>query len=434
MRILIAIVSLLVPFSIWADDAESVINIQHWQTKNGANVYFVRAPEIPMVDIQVVFAAGSSFDGKQWGLASLVNSLLGEGTTKQNADQIAVAFDRIGAEFDSNVDRDMASASLRSLTKPVYLKPALKTFAAVLTTPSFSAKAFNRVKQQQLSGIEYNEQSPTSVASRAFYHKIYGTHPYGHSPDGTLESVKALTKKEVKAFYHRYYVAKNADVVIVGDLTREQAQHAASQVVGSLPSGKPAPRLSNVKIVAQSLYQRIPFPAKQNTIVIGQVAIKPTSPNYFSLMVGNRILGGLPLSSILFEQVRNQRGLAYAAYSDFSPLKYGGPFSIALQTRTDKANEALKITQNVLQQFVNQGPTQTQLEAAKKNIIGAFPLQLSTNADVLANVTNIVFYHLPLNYLNTYRGKVRAVTAAQIKAAFQKTIHPKKMAVIVVGS
>ncbi|MDE3400946.1 MAG: pitrilysin family protein [Coxiella burnetii] len=434
MRLLIVTISLFISLNVFASESTPLVNIQHWETKNGAKVYFVRASEIPMVDIQVVFAAGSSYDGQAWGLASFTNSMLAEGTTTQNANQIAMAFDRVGAQYSNGVDRDMAMLSLRSLTRPDFLKPALKTFADVLTESTFPQKAFIRVKHQLLSSIEYNEQSPNVVASKAFYSAIYGTHPYGHPPAGTIKTINAITNDEVKSFYQKFYVANNANVVIVGDLTREQAQGIVAQVIGALPTGKPAPVLPEAITASGVLRQQIPFLAQQTTIILGQVAIKLASADYFPLVVGNQVLGGLPLSSLLFDQVRNQRGLTYGAYSQLAPLKYGGPFYISLQTRKDKAADALKITQSVLQHFVEKGPTLLQLQAAKNNIIGNFPLQLSTNASVLANVTNMVFYGLPLDYLDTYRQNIRAVDTQQVTAAFQKTIRPAQLKIVEVGS
>lgn len=432
MRVLILLISLFISFPGLALNKVSMAKIQHWKTKNGADVYFVGALEVPMVDIKVIFSAGSSYDGANWGLASLTNALLEEGTVKENADQITANFDQVGAQYHSEVSRDMAVLALRSLVNPDYLNPAIKQFSKVLTSPSFPYSAFMRVKKQLLSNIQYKKQLPTSVATNAFYYTLYKNHPYGHPSEGTIKTLKNITESEVKAFYQRYYVAKNAAIIIVGDLRKKHAAKIAQEIIGSLPTGQSAePLPALVDTVSKSQY--ITFPSAQNTILLGQIGIRPTDPYYFPLLVGNRILGGLPLSSILFEEVRNKRGLAYSAYSNFSLLKYGGPFYIELQTRVAKAHQALEVVQTVLRQFVEKGPSVSQLEAAKKNIIASFPLQLSTNAGLLASLTNIVIYHLPLNYLDTYRKKIQAVTVKQVKAAFQKLIHPKKMTIIVVG-
>ena len=417
----------------FAANKKPVLNIQHWTTPNGAHVYFVRAPEIPMVDVQVDFAVGSAYDGKSWGLASFVNSMLNEGTSKQSANQIAKVLDSVGAQVSGSVNRDMAVFSLRTLVEPAYLKKALATYTSILTQSSFPEKAFLRVKNLTLASIQSQQQSPRTVAVDAFYHAVYGTFPYAHASMGTMATVSALTPAQAKQFYGQYYVARNADVVIVGDVTRLQAQAIANQVVKPLPEGKSVSTLVRAKNTGKSTIQHIAFPSTQNTIMLGQVGVTRTNPHYFPLIVGNRILGGSPLTSILFEQVRNERGLTYGVTSQFVPLQYRGPFVIALQTRAAQANDALKVVRQVLNQFIKQGPTQPQLEAAKQNMLGSFPLLLSTNQSILANVTNIAFYHLPLDYLDNYRDRIRAVTAKQVKQAFQETLDPKQMKTVMVG-
>jgi len=411
-----------------------IINIQTWDTDNGAHVYFVKASQIPMVDVQIVFAAGSAYDAKQWGIASFANSMLSEGTKEHSANQIAETLDDVGAELNGGVDRDKAVIGLRSLTKLQYLNPALKTFTEIVTQPSFPEKAFMRVKNQTIAAIQESYQQPGSVASQAFYRALYQDEPYGHSTLGTANTVNGLTREKLINFYKKYYVASNADIIIVGDVSKDEAKTIAQKVVGALPKGEPAKALLKAKQTKKHSYQFIPFPAKQNTIILGQVGITRENKHYLPLIIGNHILGGLSLSSKLFDQVRNQRGLAYSVHSQFAPLKYRGPFVVTLQTRADKSKEALRVVEKVLHNYVKNGPTQAELDTAKQNLLGSFPLRLATNSNIVANVSNIAFYGLPLNYLDTYRQRVSSVTAAQIKKAFQQEVHPNKMKVIIVGS
>ncbi len=432
MRIILFFIAMVFFGAAMAASAEPV-KIQHWSLKNGANVYYVHSAQVPIVDIEVVFAAGSAYDGSKPGIASLVNSLLNQGSKQHNADQISDAFDSVGAQVGAGVDQDMAMVSLRCLTSPKYFQPALDMFSEIINAPSFPTDALSRVKNQTVVGIEMDEQTPSQVASKAFYKLIYGNHPYAHSPDGTVESVQSMTREAVLSFYQQFYVAGNSDVVIVGDVSRDQANAIAEKVLGSLPEGHAAPKLSAAVNSTHADQRFIPFSAQQNTIILGEIGITPTDKEYFPLIVGNRILGGLPLSSLLFNQVRNQRGLAYGVYSQFQPLLYRGPFLIVLQTRTDRAKQALQMTQEILQNFVKNGPTQEQKNAAQQNMVGSFPLGISTNADILSSVATIAFYHLPLDYLNTYVQKVQSVTADQIREAFQATVHPNIMKIMVVG-
>jgi len=416
-----------------ATNGHKVMNIQNWKTSNGAVVYFVRVPNLPMLDIRVVFSAGSAYDGKSYGLASLTNSMIGEGTKTQDANQIATVFDNVGAQFNVGIDRDMAMISLRSLTEAKYLNPALSEFSNVLTNATFPEKAFKRVKNRTIATIKVGQQEPGRVASNAFYAAVYGNQAYAHNPLGTVSNVKRITRMMLEKFYKGYYVAKNVDIIIVGDLTLKQAKRTALYISKNLPTGNRAKTLGKAGLSTKEIQRHIRFPAKQTSIVLGQVGITRNNPDYFPLIVGNYVLGGLPLGSILVKQVRVDRGLAYGVGSAFRPLQYRGPFIISLKTRADKSKEALQIVQQVLRDYVAKGPTKKQLNAAKQNMIGSFPLGLATNSSITSIVTRIAFYHRPLDFLDNYRAKVRAVTRQQVKTAFEKIIHPDKMVIVSVG-
>jgi zinc protease len=138
--------------------------------------------------------------------------------------------------------------------------------------------------------------------------------------------------------------------------------------------------------------------------------------------------------SKLFKEVREKRGLAYGAYSYFSPLFRKGPFSMGLQTRNDQTQQALQVVKDTLQNFITNGPTEVELEAAKKNITGGFVLRFDTNSKLTGYVSMIGFYQLPLNYLDTFQEKVLAVSVASIKDAFKRRVDPALMQTITVGS
>ncbi|MEJ2344119.1 MAG: pitrilysin family protein, partial [Gammaproteobacteria bacterium] len=228
---LLALMTASVPCA-WASP-----EIQHWQTDNGAQVYFVHAGDLPMVDVRVVFHAGSARDHGNAGLARLTNQVLFLGADGLSADQIAERFDAVGAGVGNGSERDMAWVSLRSLTRPESLGPALETLAQVLAQPEFPAADFERERKHALVAIEQQKQSPEAVAERAFYAALYGDHPYASPPLGTAASVKALTREDLRTFYRRYYVGRNAVVAVVGDLSRTEAQQLAQRLVGGLAAG-----------------------------------------------------------------------------------------------------------------------------------------------------------------------------------------------------
>lgn len=410
-----------------------VIKLQHWRTAAGIPVTFVQTASPSMIDLEVVFHAGAAYDGEKEGLALLTGSLLDEGTSNLTPDQIAQKFDDVGAIYHVNVNRDMAVVGLRSLSDATFFTPALQNFIQVLTVPSFPLDSFNRVKNQMLVGLEQELQSPGDIAKKTFYRALYGNQPYGHTVTGTTESVSKLTQEDVQQFYKKYYTAKNALLTMVGNMTVEQAKLVSEQVTKNLVAGAAIAPLAMATPSNLAVNKTVDFPSQQTTVLLGDIGITPRSADYFPLQVGNYILGGGTLVSRLFDQVREKHGLVYGISSQFVPLLASGPFVIFLQTRNDEAQKAIKLTQELLKDFIQTGPSDEELIAAKKNIIGGFPLAFDSNSDIIEQITYLSFYDLPDNYFDTYRDNVSAVTKAQIIAAFQKHINPDSLVLVTVG-
>lgn len=408
--------------------------IEHWQTSQGSRVYFVRTPSLPMVDVRVAFDAGSARDGTQFGLATLTNAMLESGAGDWDADAVASRFESVGAGFSNGVSEDIAWLSLRSLTQKELLDKALATFKTVLTKPRFAEDDFQREKSRTLSGLKQREESPGAIAGIAFNKALYHDHPYAHPEDGVIETVAGLQADDLRQFHNNFYVAANAIVVIVGDVERQQAETIASGLMADLPLGNKPAEIPPVTLPTSASKQHIEFPSTQTHVLIGMPGTYRKDPDYFPLYVGNHILGGASMVSKLFDEVREKRGLAYGAYSMFAPLYRQGPFTISLQTRNDQADKALEVANTTLNDFLSKGPSDAELLAAKRNITGGFALRTDTNGKLSEYVTMIGFYQQPLDYLDVFQTKVEAVTAEQIKEAFQRRIHPEWLQTVTVGS
>jgi zinc protease len=413
--------------------AVAVPAIESWRTANGVPVYFIPARELPMVDAQILFNAGSIRDGERPGLAKLTNALLEEGAGDWSADEIADRLDRVGARFSAGSRRDSAWISLRGLVDPRYLQPAVETVARLLKDPAFAPDAVERVRQQMLTALQERAQSPGAIAQDAFFKALYGDHPYGSPPEGTTASVNAITRADIQSFQRRYYTAANAVVAIVGDLDRPGAEQLANALVGSLPIGEAAPPPPPVPPVPASQTIRVPHPSSQSHILIGQTGVSRADPDYYALYLGNHVLGGNGLVSQLSQEIREKRGLAYGAYSAFSPMRQAGPFLINLQTRNDQVDTALQVAQTTLREFTANGPGAQALEEARQNITGGFALDLAGNGKLAGALGSIAFYGLPLDYLQNYIGTVNGITLAQVKTAWQRHVQPDKLITVIVG-
>ena len=413
--------------------AQALPQIESWKTAKGAKVLFVAAHELPMVDVRVVFDAGSARDAAQPGLASLTNLLLDQGAAGLDADAIATGFEARGAQMGSGSDRDTAWLSLRSLSDEKLLAPSLALFGKVLQKPDFPSADFKRRQQNTLTTLEYEKQKPDSIVDKAFYRAVYGDHPYAIDSTGTEDSVAALKVADLRAFYRRYYVAANATVVIVGDVSREQAESMVASLVDALPKGEKAPPLPAVTLQNAGKTEFIAHPSTQSHVLMGAPGVLRGDPDYFTLYVGNHVLGGSGLVSRISKEIREKRGLSYSAYSYFIPLKRKGPYTLGFQTRNDQRDEALSVLRDTVKAYVKDGPTDKELKASKDNIVGGFPLRVASNSKITEYLAMIGFYDLPLDYLSTFTDNIKAVTAEQIRDAYRRRVNVDDMVTVVVG-
>jgi zinc protease len=419
---------------VFLAQAAAAPRIERWDTANGARVYFVQAMELPMVDIQLVFDAGSTRDGGRAGLAQLTSTLLDDGAGDLDADAIATGFEDLGAQFSTNSLRDMGTVSLRSLSDPAHLDPALDLLSQVLRAPSFPADALERERKRMLTALQEQEQSPEDIADKAFFQAVYGEHPYASDPLGSTASLQALARADVEKFYREYYVARNAVIALVGALERQDAERIAQRIADGLAAGSRAAPLPAVTPLAAAKTIHIDYPSSQTHVLMGAAGMTRDDPDYYALYVGNHVLGGSGLVSRISTEVRDKHGLAYSAYSYFSPMRAPGPYILGLQTRGDQTAQALDILGRTLTRFIEDGPTGAELTASKKNITGGFPLRIASNSAIVGNLAMIGFYDLPLDYLDRFNERIEAVTAAQIRDAFQRRVQPGKMATVTVGS
>ena len=322
---------------------------------------------------------------------------------------------------------------LRTLSVDDKRLPALALMRSVLAAPQFPADVLAREKARTIAGLKEAAIRPEVIAARTFWRLLYPGHPYGR--DVTPESVVSIGRDDLVEFHRQHYTAANASVTLVGDLSRAQAQALAEELTAGLPAGGAAPPgAPPVVPLTAPVEERVAHAAAQAHVLIGLPALKRGDPDFFALQVGNYTLGGGGFVSRLMKEVRDKRGYAYSVYSYFAPLRHSGPFQIGLQTKRSQANDAITVARDVLDTFLQEGPSEEELAAAKANLTGSFPLRLDSNRKILDNVAVIGFFGLPLDYLDHYQAKVQAVTAADIKAAFARHVRADKLITVTVAA
>ncbi|WMN17458.1 pitrilysin family protein [Pseudomonas piscis] len=408
------------------------LNVQTWNTAEGAKVLFVEARELPMFDMRLIFAAGSSQDGNTSGLALLTNAMLNEGVPGKDVGAIARGFESLGADIGNGAYKDMAVVSLRSLSAVDKRQPALNLFAEVVGKPTFPADSLARIKNQLLAGFEYQKQNPGKLASLELMQRLYGNHPYAHASEGNAKSVPDISLAQLQAFHAKAYTAGNGVIALVGDLSRSDAEAIAAQVSSALPKGPALAKIAQPSEPKASI-GHIEFPSTQTNLLLAQLGIDRDDPDYAAVSLGNQILGGGGFGTRLMSEVREKRGLTYGVYSGFTPMQVRGPFMINLQTRAEMSEGTLKLVQDVFADYLKNGPTQKELDDAKRELAGSFPLSTASNADIVGQLGAMGFYNLPLSYLEDFMRQSQALTVEQVKAAMNKHLSVDKMVIVSAG-
>ncbi len=422
-----------------ADAKIGSLSFRTWKTQNGMQVLFAPTDELKIIDLRLVFDAGGARDGERYGLAQLTNALIYEGSKDITAEAIADTFDSLGVSYGNGSYRDMAILEFRLLSRDDIRNRAFDTILDILKQPLFGERAFHRERKTMQLALKKVEESASLKAGRAFYHQIYdgsgkNAHPYAFPPSGTEKSLQQITRDDLKLFYQQYYVAGNAVLAVVGDIDEARLRVFAEHLSQALGDGAHAPALPEVHRDKKGERVTIAHESTQTTIIMGMPVLKRGDPDYYALYLGNHILGGSGFSSRLVKEVRVKRGLTYGISSSFSQMREAGPFSISLTTKNSSVKEAVMVITQQLRQFIEQGPTEAELQQAKLNISGSFPLRTMSNKSIVSHLAVIGFYQLPHNYLDIFLDKIQALTLRDVKDAFRRRIKEQHLSTIIVGA
>ncbi len=408
--------------------------IQKATLKNGLQVWLVENHKLPIVAANLVIQAGSDHDPVSMpGLANMTAAMIDEGTKSRTTMQIADQLEALGATLNANANADGSFISLSTLSKN--LGRALDIYCDVVCNSIFPEKEFERLRKQRLTTLVQQHDQPPAIASNAFNYILYGPdHPYGNNQNGTETSLNAMTVGDLRTFYQSNYVPNNATLVVVGDakldeitalLEKGLADWHSSAITPFVVPQPPPPSARKVYLIDKP-------GAPQSEVRIGYPALARSTPDFFPVIVMNRMLGGQFTSRINLN-LRERHGYTYGATSSFRFLKGVGPFIAGGGIVTEKTDSALIEFLHEIDLMRAKGMTAEELAYAKTGTIGNFALTFETPEQVAGALQNIVLYGLPEDYYSTYLQKIDAVTLGEIQRVASKYLDTSTMSVVVVG-
>lgn len=397
----------------------------------GLRILVVASHKQPIVSLSLSFPAGAIFDpaGKE-GLAEMVAGLLTKGAGTRTADQIAEAIEGAGGSLSAGAGSDFLSISSTVLKSSLPL--AMELIGDAVRRPAFADQEFELLRTQTLSALQVALTQPETIADRAFLRTLYGQNPYGRS--ASPASVKALTRADLLAFQRSRLRPSGALLVVAGDVTAAEVRALATRTfrgwIGAPPAA-PVFRAPPVRARTDLILVHRPGSVQAN-IMVGNLTYPPNDPRTYAASALNQVLGG-GASSRLFMILREGKSWTYGAYSRYARRKGTGFFQASTEVRSEVTDSALKEVLAQLRRVGTETIPTAELEAAKGSLTGSFPLSIESADQVADAVANARLYGLAPDYVQTYRVRLGAVTAAQAQSAARATIRPDAAAIIVVG-
>ena len=412
--------------------------VQQLNNVHKVRTLFVAVQDLPIVDIQLTFNAGSAQDENIAkglnGLSNMAARLMTEGTDQYTAKQIASIFDGLGAKFSVNAYRDMFTVRMRVLSDPQKLNPAIEMMLHVLNHATFNNSGLNLVLNNTKIGQKQIQENPNRLMNIRFYRAIYGKHPYAEPSVGTNGSIQKITPELLVQFRKQLLVAQNMNIAITGNLSTEQATQLGNLITQNLAQGEKAAELPEPLDQTDFNIQYIPYQSTQAHIMMGHLGIRREDPDRIALEVANQMFGGNGFNSVLMKELRVKRGYTYGAYSTLSSTQARGLFSLSYSTQQDQMMESIRVTHQALIDFVRQPIQRKVLEETKEGMLRSFPMTFSSNANINAQLAAIAFYHLPSNYLSDYQQQLSQITAKQVQTALQKHIRADRLTLVIVAN
>lgn len=398
---------------------------------NGVTVYVLENHKVPAVRFSLRMRAGSLFETKV-GVADATASMLTEGTTSKNYKEIAEATESIGATVSANAGGETATISASGLSELTDTLIAL--MADVLLRPVFPADRLERIKFAQRSSLAQRRTNANALVSELSSKTFYGGTPYGR-PTPTAEDISAIAPADLAAFHATFYRPNGAIIGVTGDVDAKTLKGKLEAALAGWKAGPTLPGLPKADFKAKETTRifLVDRPGSAQTVLqFGNLAVTRTDPDYIALVVANRVLGG-GSAGRLFQNIREQKGYTYGAYSSLSADRWPGIWGASASVRTEVTESAVGEFFHEFDRLQDTLVPQEELELAKRSLIGGFALTLESPEGLLGRELDLIQSGLPMDYWDTYPARIQAVTASDVQRVARQYLGKNRIQLFAVG-
>ena len=398
---------------------------------DGVAFWLVQEPSIPIISVEIGFRGGASVepDGRE-GVVNLLSGMLDEGAGDLDAAAFSRRRDELAARYGFSSGRDAFNVSAAMLSRN--LDESVELLRLALTEPRFDDTPLARVKAQVVAGLRRREIDPGDVAGDLWSANAFPGTAYGRNPDGTIESVSALSADDLRAIMPKALNPASAYVGIVGDIDVDAAGALVDRLMGGLPSSEPE-TFDPLEVKAPASLEVVRMEVPQSVALFGHEGILRSDPDFIPAYVMNYTLGGGGFTSRLFDNVREKEGLAYSVGAYLSPRDRAGLYIGQVASSNDRIARAIELIRAEWTRMAEEGVTPEELEAAKKYLTGAYALRFDSNAKIAGALVGVQMEDLGVNYIRDRNSLVEVVTIEDIKRVAKRLLKPEALHIVVVG-
>lgn len=391
-------------------------DIERSEIGSGVRLVTERMPEARSVSVGMWFGVGSRDEPAAIaGASHFLEHLLFKGTAERSARSIALAVDAVGGEMNAYTSREHTAYYLRL---PVTeLRHGLELLADVVSAPAFRAEEFEAEREVILEELLMSEDTPDDIVMTMLYEHLFPSHPLGRETLGDHESVTAMTREHVAGFHAEWYRSRNLVVAAAGDLTHDAVAEALDGLFVDEPAGAAPRRRPPDQPIGRFLH--VDRPIEQMHIAVGWRGLPLLDEDRYALWVANQVLGG-GMSSRLFQEVRENRGLAYSVFSSPSSYSDAGSVVVYAGTSASRVDELLRVVDDVLGGFVAHGITDEEHRVAVGYLEGSMLLGLEDSGSRMARLGSSLTSRNEIVPVAEHVRRIRAVTPEHVRAVVQR--------------
>ena len=417
---------------VFVSSKAEAMKIQEVKSPGGITAWLVEEHGIPLIAMRFAFEGGNAQDpDSKEGVANFIASMMDEGAGELTSKQFQERMEAIAMRMSFDDSRDAVYGSFETLSEN--RDAAIELLALAVSKPRFDTDAVERIRGQLLASLAYAARDPDRVASEHWSALAFAGHPYGRPANGTPASVQKIGREDLKDFWSNTFAKDNLRVVVVGDIDAEALKPQLDKVFGGLPAKAKLKPIAQVTPAATEKLKVIEMAVPQSVARFGLPALPRKDKDFIPAFVLNTIVGGGVMSSRLWEEVREKRGLAYSVSTTVQPFKHTSVFAGGVATKNEEIAQSLDLIRAELKRIAADGPTEEELINAKSYLTGSFALRFDSNAKIANQLLWFWQEDLGRDYMDRRNAEIEAVSMEQVKRVAKRLFEREEPIVTIVG-